>query len=155
MGSGRARRNGNTNVVLAPVGLCALRRLTRLIPALAHVLASELKVLQSLTQKEKWEQATLANNFIFYKVMRHHPEACKHLLEMLLKIKIEQMNMRSEETIELDYDAKGIRLDVFVKDTGRMYDRCPLSRISASRTERQNWETGRTSTFFMRRHVLR
>ena len=50
LGSGRARRNGNTNVVLAPVGLCALRRLTRLIPTLAHVLASELKVLQSLTQ---------------------------------------------------------------------------------------------------------
>ena len=77
---------------------------------------------KNLTPEEKWEQATLANNFIFYKVMRHHPEACKHLLEMLLKIKIEQMNMRSEETIELDYDAKGIRLDVFVKDTGRMYD---------------------------------
>ena len=77
---------------------------------------------RKLTPEEKWEQATLANNFIFYKVMRHHPEACKHLLEMLLKIKIEQMNMRSEETIELDYDAKGIRLDVFVKDTGRMYD---------------------------------
>ena len=77
---------------------------------------------KELTPEEKWEQATLANNFIFYKVMRHHPEACKHLLEMLLKIKIGQMNMRSEETIELDYDAKGIRLDVFVKDTGRMYD---------------------------------
>ena len=30
--------------------------------------------------------------------------------------------MRSEEVIELDYDAKGIRLDVFVKETGRMYN---------------------------------
>ncbi len=77
---------------------------------------------KNLTPEEKWEQATLANNFIFYKVMRHHPEACKHLIEMLLKVKIEKMDMRSEETIELDYDAKGIRLDVFVKDTGRMYD---------------------------------
>ncbi len=75
-----------------------------------------------LTPEEKWEQATLANNFIFYKVMRYHPEACKHLLEMLLKVKIEQMEMHNEEVIELDRDAKGIRLDVFVKDTNRMYD---------------------------------
>ncbi len=77
---------------------------------------------RKLTPEEKWEQATLANNFIFYKVMRHHPDACKHLLEMLLKVKTEQMEMYNEEVIELDRDAKGIRLDVFVKDTKKMYD---------------------------------
>jgi predicted transposase/invertase (TIGR01784 family) len=54
--------------------------------------------------------------------MRHHPDACKHLLEMLLKVKIEQMEMHNEEVIELDRDAKGIRLDVFVKDSKKMYD---------------------------------
>ena len=37
---------------------------------------------RELTPEEKWEQATLANNFIFYKVMRHHPDACKELLEL-------------------------------------------------------------------------
>ncbi len=77
---------------------------------------------KTLTPAEKWEQATLANNFIFYKVMRHHPEACQHLIEILLNIKIETFEMRNEETIELDHGAKGIRLDVYVKDTGRMYD---------------------------------
>ena len=77
---------------------------------------------KALTSEERWEQATLANNFIFYKVMRHHPDACKHILEMLLKVKIEQMNMHSEEALEIDHDAKGIRLDVFVKDNERMYD---------------------------------
>ena len=51
-----------------------------------------------------------------------HPDACKHLLEMLLKVKIEQMEMHNEEVIELDRDSKGIRLDVFVKDTKKMYD---------------------------------
>ena len=75
-----------------------------------------------LTPEEKWEQATLANNFIFYKVMRHHQDACKQLLEMLLGIKIESMEMKQEETIALDYDSKGIRLDVFVKDANRMFD---------------------------------
>ena len=75
-----------------------------------------------LTPEERWEQATLANNFIFYKVMRHHPDACKHLIEMLLNIKIERMEMHNEEVIDLDHDAKGIRLDVFAKDTNKMYD---------------------------------
>ncbi len=75
-----------------------------------------------LTPEEKWERATLANNFIFYKVMRHHPDACKHLIEMLLNIEIEHMEMHNEEVIDLDHDSKGIRLDVFVKDINKMYD---------------------------------
>ena len=62
-----------------------------------------------LTPEEKWEQATLANNFIFYKVMRHHQDACKRLLEMLLNIKIESISMSTEETIALDFDSRGTR----------------------------------------------
>lgn len=71
---------------------------------------------------KEWKKATLANNFIFYKVMRHHPEACKHLLEMLLNIKIKRMKMSNEEIIEVDKDAKSIRLDVYVTETKRMHD---------------------------------
>ena len=71
---------------------------------------------------KKWKKATLANNFIFYKVMRHHPEACKHLLEMLLNIKIKRIKMSNEEIIEVDKDAKSIRLDVYVTETKRMHD---------------------------------
>lgn len=78
--------------------------------------------LTELPPEEKWEQATLANNFIFYKVMRHHPDACQHLLEMLLNIKIEKMTIANEEVIDVDHDAKSIRLDVYVKESGRIYD---------------------------------
>ena len=74
------------------------------------------------TPQEVWNKATLANNFIFYKVMRHHPDACKKLIEMLLNIKIRKMEMHNEETIDLDHDKKGIRLDVFVKEARRMHD---------------------------------
>ena len=72
--------------------------------------------------EKEWKKATLANNFIFYKVMRHHQDACKQLLEMLLKIKIRKIEMHNEETIDLDHDKKGIRLDVFVKEARRMHD---------------------------------
>ncbi|MCR4948425.1 MAG: Rpn family recombination-promoting nuclease/putative transposase [Treponema sp.] len=71
---------------------------------------------------KEWKKATLANNFIFYKVMRHHPDACKHLLEMLLNIRIKTMKMSNEEIIEVDKDAKGIRLDVYITESKRMYD---------------------------------
>ena len=37
---------------------------------------------KELSLAEKWENITLANNFIFFKVMHTHPEACKHLLEL-------------------------------------------------------------------------
>ena len=81
-----------------------------------------MKNQKRLTPEQKWEKATLANNFIFYKVMRDHPQACQHLLEMLLKIKIQKMEMHNEEVIEIENGAKGIRLDVYVKDTGRIFD---------------------------------
>ena len=78
--------------------------------------------ITELTPEQKWEQATLANNFIFYKVMRHHPDACQYLLEMLLNIKIEKMTIANEEVIDVDHDAKSIRLDVYVKEDNRVYD---------------------------------
>ena len=77
---------------------------------------------RSLSPDQTWNQATLANNFIFYKVMRHHPDACKKLLEMLLQVKIKKMEMHNEETIDLDHDKKGIRLDIFIKEQKRMHD---------------------------------
>ena len=53
-----------------------------------------------------YDKLTLANNFMFYKVMRNHPDACKKLLEMLLNIRIKHMSMATEETIKIDLDAK-------------------------------------------------
>ena len=81
-----------------------------------------MKPKKKLTPQQQWNKATLANNFIFYKVMRHHPEECKKLIEMLLQIKIRKMEMHNEETIDLDHDKKGIRLDIFIKEARRMHD---------------------------------
>ncbi len=75
---------------------------------------SETKM--ALTPQEKWEQATIANNFIFYKVMRNNPDVCKELLEILLEFKIERIEMSQEEVIDIDFASKGIRMDVYVKD---------------------------------------
>ncbi|MCR5045676.1 MAG: Rpn family recombination-promoting nuclease/putative transposase [Treponema sp.] len=71
---------------------------------------------KALTLEEKWENATIANNFIFYKVMRNNPSVCKELLEILLEFKIENIQMSQEEEIAIDFGSKGIRMDVYVKD---------------------------------------
>ena len=77
---------------------------------------------KELSPEKKWENLTLANNFIFYKVMRHHPDACQHLIELLLGIKIEKIEIRGEEAIFIDKDSHGVRLDVYVKDTNKIFD---------------------------------
>jgi hypothetical protein len=66
-----------------------------------------------ITPEQKWKNATIANNFIFYKVMRHNPDVCKELLEILLEFKIDHIEMKQEEEIEIDYGKKGVRLDVY------------------------------------------
>ncbi|MEE3411186.1 MAG: Rpn family recombination-promoting nuclease/putative transposase [Treponema sp.] len=71
---------------------------------------------KALTPQEKWEQATIANNFIFYKVMRNNPDVCKELLEILLEFKIERIEMSQEEVIDIDFASKGIRMDVYARD---------------------------------------
>ena len=76
----------------------------------------------TLTPEEKWEKATIANNFIFYKVMRHNPDVCKELLEILLEMEIDHIEMRGEETVEIDFGSKGIRLDVYAKNATQAFN---------------------------------
>ena len=50
-------------------------------------------------------------------------DICKELLERLLKIKIERLEYPEiEKTISPYYDSKGIRLDVYVKDSDKVFD---------------------------------
>ena len=76
---------------------------------------------QDLTPDEKWKRATIANNFIFYKIMRNNPDVCKELLEILLQIKIDHIDMKQEEQIEVDYGKKGVRLDVYAVGSTRAF----------------------------------
>ena len=74
--------------------------------------------------EEKWEEASLSNNFIFCRVMSENLDLCKEFLEMLLNIKIESIRLaQPEATLNVEFYSKGIRLDVFVKDEhDRMFD---------------------------------
>ena len=77
---------------------------------------------RDLTPEEKWEQATLANNFIFYKVMRDNPDVCMRLLEILLEIEIDKIEINTQEVIDIDWQSKGVRLDVYAKNATQAFD---------------------------------
>ena len=75
------------------------------------------------TRKTKsWEELTFADNYMFTRVMRNLDE-CKHLLEILLKIKITEISIpETESSLAASYEAKSIRLDVRTSDPEHEYD---------------------------------
>ncbi|MBR5934205.1 MAG: Rpn family recombination-promoting nuclease/putative transposase [Treponema sp.] len=97
---------------------------------------------KSLTPEEKWEKATIANNFIFYKVMRNNPDICKELLEILLQIKIDHIDMKQEETIEIDYGKKGVRLDVYAVGGSKAFNLEMQSTDTGELPERARYYQG-------------
>ena len=74
------------------------------------------------TPEEEWKNATIANNFIFYKVMRYNPDVCKQLLEILLEIKIDHIEMTQEEYVDIDFGKKAIRLYVYAVGAKRAFN---------------------------------
>ena len=71
----------------------------------------------------KWEEVTITNDFMFGKVMRN-AEICKKLIETILDIEIDHIEYPEEQkTIDISVEARGVRLDVYVKDgAGSVYD---------------------------------
>ena len=69
-----------------------------------------------------WEDLTITDDFMFCKVMSD-PDICKELLEILLHIKIERLVFQEpQKSFRLTSESKGIRLDVYVKDSNRVFD---------------------------------
>ena len=81
------------------------------------------KSCKFINDRIRWEKLTFANNFLFCKIMESEPEICKHLLEMLLDIKIEKLEApEAERTVQEDIGAKSVRFDVYTKDENRIFD---------------------------------
>ena len=69
-----------------------------------------------------WEELTFADNFLFCKIMEDE-SICRQLLEILLPIKIGRIEyLSTEKEFHPSYRGRSIRLDVFLKDSDRMFD---------------------------------
>lgn len=72
---------------------------------------------------KKFEDLTFADHYIFEKVLHENHDICKELLERLLKIKIDHIEYPEiEKTISPYYETKGVRLDVYIKDSSKIFD---------------------------------
>ncbi len=71
---------------------------------------------------KKFEDLTFSDHYIFEKVLQN-AEICQELLERLLKIKIDHLEYPEiEKTISPYYETKGVRLDVYIKDSDKVFD---------------------------------
>lgn len=67
-------------------------------------------------QEKAWEELELKDDFMFSKIMRDQ-ETCREMLERLLGFQIVKLEYpETQKTIDLTYDGKGVRLDIYVKD---------------------------------------
>lgn len=81
----------------------------------------------------EYSQLTLANDFIFAKVMMNK-KLCKKLLEVILGIKIKKIEyVEYQKTINHTIKSHGIRLDVYVRD-----DKKTVYNIEMQTTDTKN-----------------
>ena len=72
---------------------------------------------------KSWEDLTIADDYMF-KLVMSHKHICKHLLEMILGIRIRELREpEAEKAMKNAYESKGIRLDVYIEDDANtVYD---------------------------------
>ena len=71
-------------------------------------------------QFKKWEDLDITDDFILSRVTRNK-KLCRTLLEMILKVKIGKIKfLTSHHAIRVEPNAKGIIMDVYLKDENRV-----------------------------------
>ena len=69
--------------------------------------------------EQRWQAASIRDNFIFGKTFEMNPDLCRRLIESILNIRIKNLSFpEREKVVEARADSKGIRLDVYSEDKG-------------------------------------
>lgn len=79
--------------------------------------------MAKFVEETDYSQLTLANDFIFFKVMQD-PELCRELLEIILEVEIERIEYSEvQKKLKETYQSKDVQLDVYLKDgRGTVYN---------------------------------
>lgn len=66
---------------------------------------------------KQYEELTFTDNFMFCKIMENNPDVCKKILEIILGKRIKEISFVSKENvIDIKWNGKSVRLDVYVDD---------------------------------------
>lgn len=69
------------------------------------------------------DELEFTDDFMFCTVLEENKDICKEIIELLLNIKVEDIEyVNKQQAIKPRYETKGIRLDVFVKDSNKIID---------------------------------
>ena len=67
--------------------------------------------------KKEYSQLTFADDYMFCKILSSNKDLCKELLELTLGIRINRLEITENQvSMEHKFDARGIRLDIYVED---------------------------------------
>ncbi|MFI3202004.1 MAG: Rpn family recombination-promoting nuclease/putative transposase [Eubacteriales bacterium] len=73
-------------------------------------------------RKKSWDELTICDDFIFAKLMREEA-ICKEVIELLLDVKVNKIEyVEYQKTIDISYEAKSVRLDVYTQDDNRIFN---------------------------------
>ena len=69
-----------------------------------------------------YDELTITDDFFFCKIMSE-PTLCKQMIEVLLNIEVDHIeNINNQHSIAPSYDSRSIRLDVYVKNSDKIFD---------------------------------
>ena len=71
-----------------------------------------------MPKRKPFEELTIQDDFMFYKVMQNL-RICRKVLQLVLEEDIKIKNIKSQQTIENISESKSIRLDILVEDHNR------------------------------------
>lgn len=73
---------------------------------------------------KNYKDLKFIDDFIFCKILSTNSKLCKELIELILAIKIKDINVsESPKAVNPTYDGKGVRFDVYLEDnTNTIYD---------------------------------
>ena len=81
-----------------------------------------------MKEPQKYEDLFFTDDFLFCKIMENDEHICRRVIEILLGIEVERIEYTGkQETLSVDFEPRGIRLDVVAK--GERYEALPESFI--------------------------
>ncbi len=89
-----------------------------------------------------YDELTFADDYLFCRIMQDE-EICKGVIKTLLGVEVEKVEyLNRQQEISPDFDARGIRMDVFVKNSNKVFDLEMQSSNYASLPKRARYYQG-------------